>query len=99
MRARAASARAVAARSVLSRANPPDWAKRAVFFRDRGYYCRCERNLDNSRSPITHAQYDHIVPLAAGGMNDVSNLQLMCDAYNGKKQDKSMEASEVRALV
>jgi HNH endonuclease len=81
--------------TVLVRADPPDWAKRAVFFRDRGYCCGCERNLENSLRPINHAQYDHIVPLAAGGMNDVSNLQLMCDSCNGKKRDKSMEASEV----
>lgn len=79
----------------LVRAEPPDWAKRAVFFRDRGYCCGCGRNLENSRSPINRVQFDHIVPLAAGGMNDVSNLQLLCESCNGEKRDKVIDASEL----
>lgn len=51
----------------LVRAQPPDWAKRAVFFRDRGYCCGCGRNLDNSRSPINSAEFDHIVIPASYG--------------------------------
>jgi 5-methylcytosine-specific restriction endonuclease McrA len=79
----------------LTRTDPPEWAKRAVFFRDRGYCCGCGRNLENSRSPINRVQFDHIVPLAAGGMNDVSNLQLLCESCNGRKRDKITEASEL----
>lgn len=81
--------------TILRRVEPPQWAKRAVFFRDRGYCCGCGRNLENSRSPINRAQYDHIVPLAAGGLNDVSNLQLMCDSCNGKKRDRRAAASDL----
>lgn len=81
--------------TVLRRVEPPQWAKRAVFFRDRGYCCECGRNLENSRSPINRAQYDHIVPLAAGGLNDVSNLQLMCESCNGKKSDRRAAASDI----
>jgi 5-methylcytosine-specific restriction endonuclease McrA len=79
----------------LVRADPPDWAKRTVFFRDRGYCCGCGRNLENSRSPINRVQFDHILPLAAGGMNDVTNLQLLCESCNGEKSDRVTGASEV----
>jgi hypothetical protein len=81
--------------TILKRKEPPQWAKRAVFFRDRGYCCGCGRNLENSRSPINRAHYDHIVPLAAGGLNDVSNLQLMCESCNGKKSDRRAAASDL----
>lgn len=81
--------------TVLRRVEPPQWAKRAVFFRDRGYCCGCGRNLENSQSPINRTQYDHIVPLAAGGLNDVSNLQLMCESCNGKKRDRRADASDL----
>lgn len=81
--------------TILKRVEPPQWAKRAVFFRDRGYCCGCGRNLENSRSPINRAQYDHIVPLAAGGLNDVSNLQLMCESCNGEKRDRRAAASDL----
>ena len=30
-------------------------------------------------------QYDHIVPLEDGGLNDVSNMQLMCSKCNQEK--------------
>lgn len=81
--------------TILKRAEPPQWAKRAVFFRDRGYCCGCGRNLENSRSPINRAQYDHIVPLASGGLNDISNLQLMCESCNGEKRDRRAAASDL----
>jgi hypothetical protein len=73
-------------RSVLKRATIPAWARRAVFFRDRGRCCRCERDLGGSYSPINRAEYDHIVPLDLGGLNDVSNLQLLCKECNNRKR-------------
>jgi hypothetical protein len=79
----------------LIRARPPDWAKRAVYFRDRGYCCDCGRNLDNSRTPINAAEYDHIVPLAAGGMNDVTNLQLLCKQCNRSKRAQMSHTSDL----
>ena len=34
-------------------------------------------------------QYDHIVPLEDGGLNDVSNIQLMCCQCNYEKGTKT----------
>jgi hypothetical protein len=82
-------------RTRLVRKDPPEWAKRAVFFRDRGYCCSCGRNLENSHSPINNAQYDHIVPLAAGGMNDATNLQLLCKYCNNRKRGHITNTSDV----
>lgn len=79
----------------LVRARPPEWTKRAVFFRDRGYCCACGRNLENSHSPINNAHFDHIIPLAAGGMNDVTNLQLLCKSCNTNKRTKSADTSSL----
>jgi HNH endonuclease len=77
--------------SILKRANIPEWAKRAVFFRDRGHCCNCERDLSGAYSPINRAEYDHIVPLATGGLNDVTNLQLLCKECNNSKRATRVE--------
>jgi hypothetical protein len=69
----------------LPRARIPLWAQKAVFYRDRGRCVFCRRDLTglvNFPSPVN---FDHIVPLAHGGVNDVSNLQLLCEACNSKK--------------
>ena len=34
--------------------------------------------------------YDHIVPLDQGGINDVSNIQLLCEKCNLTKGTKSI---------
>lgn len=70
----------------LKRVNIPEWAKRAVFFRDRGRCCLCFKDLTGIISLKSSKNFDHIVPLAAGGLNDVSNLQLLCAECNSKKR-------------
>jgi HNH endonuclease len=69
----------------LKRVRIPEWCTKAVFFRDRGKCCLCTRNLSGTLSINTGKQYDHIVPLAKGGLNDVSNIQLLCSVCNNKK--------------
>lgn len=42
-------------------------------------------------------RFDHIVPLAAGGLNDVTNLQLLCRACNREKSaDRLRPSAEYR---
>lgn len=67
----------------------PEWTKRAVFFRDRGCCVFCKKDLGGLVSILEDGekQFDHIVPLAQGGLNDVCNLQLTCNNCNFKKSD------------
>ena len=73
----------------LRRTKPPMWARRAVFFRDRGQCVLCERDLTGLVNLDNVENFDHIVPLALHGINDVSNLQLLCVPCNqGDKKAK-----------
>ncbi|TWA90359.1 HNH endonuclease [Bradyrhizobium stylosanthis] len=69
----------------LKRAHVPEWASRAVFYRDRGRCVLCDKDLTGLLSPDFSRHMDHIVALANGGINDVTNLQLLCEACNLQK--------------
>lgn len=70
---------------VLKRARIPVWARRAIFYRDRGLCSSCYRDISGLVSLHNDKHYDHIVPLARGGINDVANLQLLCKGCNLEK--------------
>jgi hypothetical protein len=70
---------------VLRRETIPQWAKKAVFYRDRGRCVLCNRDLSNLISLQNEENFDHLVPLVRGGINDVTNLQLLCAECNRKK--------------
>ena len=70
---------------VLKRSRTPQWAKRTVLFRDRGLCVVCRKDLSGILSASAVGHFDHMVPLASGGLNDVSNLQLLCADCNLKK--------------
>ncbi len=72
---------------VLIRVAIPSWVQRAVFYRDRGLCTLCQRDLSGLLAVGNTENYDHIVPLARGGLNDVTNIQLLCRACNAKKRD------------
>lgn len=78
-------ARLFTRRGRLRRVAPPEWAKRAVFHRDGGRCCKCHVDLTGVISVLSRENFDHMVPLAEGGLNDVTNLQLMCQSCNNKK--------------
>lgn len=61
----------------------PEWAKRAVHARDRGNCSHCGERITMELEAPGHI--DHIVPVSAGGCNDLANLQLLCKACNLKK--------------
>lgn len=69
----------------ILREKPPSWAKRAIFFRDRGRCCQCGQDLSGLLSQVGIANLDHVVPLVANRINDVTNLQLLCDKHNAAK--------------
>lgn len=77
----------------LKRAPIPKWARKAVYFRDRGRCVLCRADLSGILSLLSVEHFDHIVPLAHGGLNDVSNLQLLCSKCNLKKRAGRAETS------
>ncbi|WP_053914713.1 HNH endonuclease signature motif containing protein [Streptomyces sp. SCSIO 75703] len=73
---------------VPRRAKMPKWVQRAVYFRDRGMCAKCGRDLTGLVNRFSSENFDHMIPLAQGGLNDVTNLQLLCSYCNNKKSDK-----------
>lgn len=70
----------------LKRYRPPIWAQRAVFYRDRGRCVLCDKDLTGLSNIGNIENYDHIVPLVRFGLNDVSNLQLLCVDCNQREK-------------
>ncbi|ABZ78315.1 HNH endonuclease [Shewanella halifaxensis HAW-EB4] len=64
------------------RCHIPQWAKRAVYFRDRGRCVLCDKDLSGKLNINNLENYDHMVALANYGFNDVTNLQLLCKECN-----------------
>lgn len=83
------------ANSPRKRAYVPEWVKRAVIFRDRGCCVFCKRDLTGLYTLLAdnEKQFDHIVPLHEGGLNDVCNLQLTCQECNLAKSDTSQTST------
>ncbi len=80
---------------VLKRVPIPEWVKRAIYYRDRGRCVLCNKDLSGMLSSQNKINYDHIIPLALGGLNDITNLQLLCDKCNQKKPHHSVETSSL----
>ncbi len=80
--------RHLASVGVLRRVAIPEWARRAVYFRDRGRCVACNRDLTGLVSLQNDDHFDHIIPLQKSGLNDVTNLQLLCAQCNLKKGSK-----------
>lgn len=73
----------------------PEWVKRAVFFRDRGMCASCNKDLSGIVLSQPNRHYDHIIALANGGINDVTNIQLLCSKCNLDKGKKSIAVSDI----
>lgn len=84
----------------LRRAAIPEWAKKAVYHRDKGECRACKRTLAMTINQTDFERYDHIVPLARHGANDITNLQLLCEECNSKKSahDEPVSLLYLRAL-
>ncbi|WP_371359453.1 HNH endonuclease [Cohaesibacter sp. ES.047] len=77
----------------LIRASIPKWAENAVFHRDKGRCVLCQTDLTKLFSQQSQIHYDHIIPLAHGGMNCITNLQLTCSSCNLSKGARSAATS------
>ena len=69
----------------IARKAPPRWARSAVFYREQGRCARCGTDLSGLLSALPVRHFDHVIPLANGGLNDVTNLQLLCASCNARK--------------
>lgn len=78
---------------VLKRKHIPKWAEKAVFYRDRGICTYCKKDLSGVMNISNRYHIDHIVPLEKYGLNDVSNLQLLCESCNTSKSSKHIKIS------
>lgn len=79
----------------LKRVRIPRWARRAIFHRDKGECRACKRSLAAVINRLETERYDHIVPLAGFGANDVTNLQLLCEPCNLAKSAAHERVSRV----
>ncbi len=61
---------------------PPE-VRQYVLERDRQQCQSCHKTAQQSV-----LQIDHIIPLAKGGTNDLSNLQTLCQRCNSSKGDR-----------
>jgi hypothetical protein len=79
----------------LKRVAIPIWARRAIFYRDKGECRCCKRSLAALINQLETERYDHIVPLALFGANDVTNLQLLCEPCNLEKSAGNIPVSKL----
>jgi 5-methylcytosine-specific restriction endonuclease McrA len=81
----------LASSGVLRRAHLPEWVRRAVYFRDRGRCVACNADLTGLVSLQNDDHFDHIIPLHQHGLNDVTNIQLLCASCNLKKGHRNAD--------
>jgi 5-methylcytosine-specific restriction endonuclease McrA len=75
---------------IFKRQRWPTWVQKALSARERGLCASCSVAF----SQLTRDSHiDHIVPLAVGGSNDISNLQLLCSACNLAKKTSHQTVS------
>lgn len=78
----------------LKRSAIPKWVQKAVYHRDKGRCVLCKKDLTGLINIYNKSNYDHIVPLARFGINDVSNIQLLCETCNQKKNANNNQSSK-----
>lgn len=79
----------------MRRKAPPEWVKNAVFHREQGRCATCKTDLTGLLGIVTDDQYDHMIPLARGGLNDVTNVQLLCQSCNSAKAERITAPSDI----
>ncbi|CDZ76675.1 HNH endonuclease [Legionella massiliensis] len=76
----------------------PKWLVRALYCREKGLCALCQKDLSHLLHTKNKPAIDHIVPIALKGVNDPTNLQMLCDKCNGNKSDIHITTSNYRPL-
>lgn len=63
----------------------PTWLERALFCREKGLCAICKSDLSSIYHTKGKLAIDHIVPIALCGVNDPTNLQILCEKCNLSK--------------
>jgi 5-methylcytosine-specific restriction endonuclease McrA len=74
------------------------WLRNALMYREKGVCVLCKTDLTSTFNSLGKVAVDHIVPIALGGVNDPTNLQLLCSDCNGKKSGDKVVTSNVAPL-
>jgi 5-methylcytosine-specific restriction enzyme A len=65
----------------------PEKSKRIAFPKEvREYVFQRDNHQCQSCGQTAKLSIDHIIPLASGGSNDISNLQTLCGSCNSQKK-------------
>ena len=75
----------------LKRQRIPKWLQKAVFHRDKGRCSFCSTDLTKIINIESANNYDHIIPLDLFGINDPTNIQLLCKACNLDKLNRNTD--------
>jgi len=73
----------------------PSWLKTAVFCREKGLCAICKCDLTAVWHTTGKLAIDHIVPINLNGINDPTNLQVLCQGCNGTKSGNEIVTSNV----
>ena len=76
----------------------PKWLERALFCREKGLCAICKADLTSLHHVTGKLAIDHIVPIALNGVNDPTNLQVLCEGCNGKKSGTEVVTSNALPL-
>lgn len=76
-------------KGTLKRQRIPKWVQKAVFHRDKGRCSFCSTDLTKIINIESTNNYDHIIPLDLFGINDPTNIQLLCETCNLDKLNRN----------
>jgi hypothetical protein len=74
------------------------WIFKALFRREQGHCAICNKDLTGLLSTEHSMAIDHIVPLNLGGVNDPTNLQILCDICNSRKGGNRSDTSNLYSV-
>jgi len=77
----------------IKRVTIPKWVKKAVYHRDKGRCVICTTDLSGVINKLEPQNFDHIVPLDLFGVNDPTNVQLLCKKCNSEKLNRNTNSS------